>query len=263
MSPKLARLLHLAGTYLPLVGTVIVLLIATFDSSLLDKVPLALLLSVMALSFVFVTVHLEQRLFGLQTSVDNLEQGVTERISVLEQTHRSYLEATTPTFRTSSLAEAFEHALRGRNRIGHLRIYAISSQQIFGFVSNSMLVVDRCSLLIQGFPLDDESDFAHQVRLIARDWRRLANTGRIRELEIRSYDYFPTDYEVLVDSDAMIFGLFDYDPDDYSKVGLRAATLFDGASPDGESLIVEFRDRFDRLFEACQTAHGPNSYEAI
>lgn len=259
MSPKLARLLHLTSTYLPLVGTVLVLLIATFDSSLLDKVPLALLLAVMALSFVFVTVHLERRLFGLQTSVENLERG----ISALEETHRSYLEATTPTFRTGSLAEAFGRALRGRDRIGHLRIYAISSQQIFSFISNSTLIVDRCSLLIQGFPLDDESDFAHQVRLVARDWRKLANTGRIGELEIRSYDYFPTDYEVLVDSDSLVLGLFDYDPDDYSKVGLRAATLFDGTSPDAENLISEFRDRFDRLFEACKTAHGPNSYEAI
>lgn len=256
MSPKLARLLQLTSTYLPLVGTFLVLLIATFDSSLLDTVPLPLLLALMALSFVFVTAHLEWRLFGLQTSVENLEQGV----SALEKTHRSYLDATTPTFRTGSLAEAFDHALHGRDRIGHLRIYAISSQQIFSFISNSKVIVDRCSLLIQGFPDDDKSDFAHQVRLVARDWHKLAGTGRIRELEIQAYDYFPTDYEVLIDSDFLIFGLFDYDPDDYSKVGLRAATVIDGSSSDAENLIIEFRDRFDRLFKACETGLGPNPY---
>jgi hypothetical protein len=261
MSSKLARLLQLTSTYLPLVGTFFVLLVATFDSSLLNTVPLSLLLALMALSFVFVTAHLEWRLFGLQTSVESLEEGVSARVSALEETHRSYLDATTPAFRTGSLAEAFDRALHGRDRIGHLRIYAISSQQIFSFISNSMLIVDRCSLLIQGFPDDDRSDFAHQVRLVARDWHKLASTGRVRELEIHAYDYFPTDYEVLIDSDFLIFGLFDYDPDDYSKVGLRAATVIDGSSPDAESLIIEFRDRFDRLFKACETGLGPNPYE--
>lgn len=263
MDPKLARLLQLTSTYLPLAGTVVVLLVATFDSSLLDRIPLSLLLAIMATSFVFVAVHLEQRLSAVQISVETLAQSAADRLSALEGTQRSYLEATTPSLRTGSLAEAFSRALRGRDRIGHLRVYAISSQQVFSFISNSKVMVDRCSLLIQGFPPDDRSDFAHQVGLVARDWRRLADQGRIRDLEIQSYDYFPTDYEILVDSDALILGLFDYDSNDYSKVGLRAATLVEGSSPEGENLIIEFRDRYDRLFEACKTAHGPNSYEAI
>lgn len=263
MNPKAVRLLQLTSTYLPLAGTVIILLLQTFFSSLLDAVSLPLLLAIMAVSFVFVAVHLEQRLGGLQTSVETLDQDVSKRVSTLEETHRAYLEATIPAFRTGSLAAAFDRALSGRDRIGHLRVYAISSQQIFGFISNSTVTVDRCSLLIQGFPLDDKSDFAHQVRLNAHDWRKLAKAGRIRDLEIHSYDYFPTDYEVLIDSDALIFGLFDYDPDGYSKVSLRAATLFEGTTPDAEKLILEFRDRFDRMFKDCETAHGPNPYEAI
>ncbi len=274
MNPKLTRLLQLMGTYLPLAGTAVVLVISTFDSSLLDEIPASLLLAIMAVSFVFVAVHLEQRLSALQTSVNRLDSGLTssvadlkqalsDRISALETTHRSYLEATTPDLRTSSLAEAFDRAVRGRDRIGHLRVYAISSQQVFSFVSNSNLTVDRCSLLIQGFPPDCESDFARHVRLIAREWRRLAGSGRIRELKIRSYDYLPTDYEVLFDSDALILGLFDYAPEDDSKVRLRAANLIDGTSPAAHSLVVEFRDRFDGLFAACETDHGPNLYAEI
>lgn len=263
MSPRLARLLRLTSTYLPLAGTVVVLLVATFDSSLLDKIPLSLLLAIMAVSFVFVAVHLEQRLSGVQGSVDALARSAAERLSTLEGTQRSYLEAITPFLITSSLAEAFNRALRGRDRIGHLRVYAISSQQVFSFVSNSQVMVDRCSLLIQGFPSDDNSDFARHVRLVARDWRRLKDLGRIRDLEIQSYDYFPTDYEILIDSDALILGLFDYDPSNYSKVNLRAATLVKGSSPEAKNLIIEFRNRFDGLFNACKTAHGPNSYEAI
>lgn len=256
MNTKLIRLLGLTSTYLPLVATTIVLLVATFDTSLLDTIPQSLLLATMAVSFIFVAVHLEQRLAALRASVAEL--GTT--LSSLEATQRSYLEATTPDLSMGSLAETFARAVRGRDHVDHMRIYAISSEQIFSFVSNSDLTVDRCSLLIQGFPPDDESDFARLVRLVAHNWRLLASRGRIKQLEIRAYDYFPTDYEVLFDSDALILGLFDFSSEEHSKVRLRAATLFDGTSPSARAHIQEFRDRFDNLFEACATQHGPNPY---
>jgi hypothetical protein len=260
MDPNLTRLLRLTSTYLPLAGTVVVLLIATFDSSVLNEISTSLLLAIMAVSFVFVAVHLDQRLSALQTSVQSLNTDLAARVVTLEATQRSYLEATVPDIRTGTLADAFDRALRGRGRIGHLRVYAISSAQIYSFVSNSNLIVDRCSLLIQGFPPEYESDFAHEVRLVARNWHKLVDARRIKDLEILSYDYFPTDYEVMFDTDVLILGLFDYDADDYSKVALRAATLIEGASPAAQTLITEFRDRFDGLFEACRTAHGPNVY---
>ena len=267
MNPTLARLLQLVGTFLTLVGTIIILLVSTFDSSLFDAVPLHLLLAIMALSFIFVAVHLERVLVGIQTTTDDLasdvvqlENGISTRVAALEATHQAYLEATTPAFRMGTLTDAFAGATQTRKHIDHLRVYAASSQQVFTFVSNSTLSVDRCSLLIRGFPPKHESVFARQVRGLADEWRKLAATGRIRELEILAYDYFPTDYEIVIDSEALIFGLFEYDPNEFSGVRLRAATLVEDSSADGRDLIVEFRDRFDGLFEACRTAHGPNPY---
>jgi hypothetical protein len=271
MNSKLSRLLQLASTYLPLIATIAVLLVSTFDAALLDKVPLSSLLALMALSFIFIAVHLVQRLGEAESStqslgktVAQLETGISDRLTALETTHKDYLNATAPVIRIGSLAEAFSHALGGRQRIGHLRVYAISSQEVYSFISNSTLTIDRCSLLIQA-PPDATSDFAVQVRLNATNWRKLAEgrDRRISKLEIRSYDYFPTDYEVLIDSDALILGLFDYDPDDYSHVRLRASTVFEATSPAAERLIAEFSDRFDGLFDACLSAHGANRYEGI
>ncbi|HXD53761.1 MAG TPA: hypothetical protein VN618_03320 [Solirubrobacteraceae bacterium] len=256
MSPALVRLLQLVSTFLALVGTIVILLVSTFDSSIFDFVPLHLLLAIMALSFIFVAVHIERALYRLQSETQVLTSSVTQ----LEATHKAYLEATAPVLKMGTLAEAFAGATGARKHIDHLRVYAASSQQVFSFVSNSTLHVDRCSLLIRGFPTKHDSRFAQQVRGLADEWRKLAASGRIDELEIMAYDYFPTDYEILIDSEALIFGLFDYDPDEFSSVKLRTANLVEDSSAAGRDLIVEFRDRFDKLFEACRAAHGPNPY---
>jgi hypothetical protein len=210
----------------------------------------------MALSFILVAVHLERALYGLQRDV----HGLSSNVGQLEVTHRAYLEATAPVLQMGTLADAFMEATGARKHIEHLRVYAASSQQVFSFVSNSTLRVDRCSLLIRGFPAKHDSTFARQVRGLAEEWRKLADSGRIGVLEILAYDYFPTDYEILIDSEALIFGLFDYDPGEFSNVKLRTANLIEDSSAASRDLIVEFRDRFDKLFETCRTAHGPNPY---
>jgi hypothetical protein len=256
MSPTLVRLVQLVGTFLTLVGTIMILLVSTFDSSVFNFVPLHLLIAIMALSFILVAVHLERALYRLQTGINGLSVSVTQ----LEATHKAYLEATTPVVQMGTLADAFAGATRTRKHIEHLRVYAASSQQVFSFVRNSTLRVDRCSLLIRGFPPKQDSQFARQVRGVADEWRKLAASGRIGELEILAYDYFPTNYEILIDSEALIFGLFDYDPNEFSGVKLRSANLVEDSSAASRDLIVEFRDRFDNLFNACRGAHGPNPY---
>jgi hypothetical protein len=254
MTARLLRPLQLVSTYLPLAGTVVLLLITTFDSGLLKSISPSLLLAIMAVSFLFVAVHLETRLAELNATIVTLGGALTSRVAALETTQKEYLQATVSPLRTATLGEVFQLALRNRGHVGHLRVYAISSQQILGFVRNHSFHIDRCSLLVRWFSADDRSDFAAQVRLVLDDWAKLHRAGRIGELDISFYDFFPSEYEVIFDTTALILGLYDLDPEDYSGVKVRDATLIEGGPPSAQQIIHEFCDRFDGLHAACKSS---------
>jgi hypothetical protein len=258
MNNSILQLLQKASTYLPLIGTVIILLIATFDSNIFKYVSISLLLAIMAVSFVLTAVY-------LQTQLQETKQGLgklTTRVGELEQVQDSYLKAMIPVIQAVSLAQGFQIVSKA-SRIGHLRVFAISSQQILGFVKFHGFEIERCTVLVRGFSPDDAEhrDFLSQIKLVVRDWRALERQGRIRDLAVRTYDFFPTEYECIFDDQYLLLGLYDSDPDDYSEVRVRNATLVDGVTSAGRQMIAEYTERFDNLFAVCDSHHGAFSYE--
>jgi hypothetical protein len=259
MNHKILVLLERISTYLPLVGTVLILLISTFYSDILRAIPLSLLLAIMAISFILTAVHLETQLHANSEVVRQF----AERMKSLEEAQREYLKITLPPIRTVSLAEGFEIASTRLPRIDHLRVFAISSQQILGFMRFHPFEIKNCSLLLRGFADDDQAhrDFRKQIELVVRDWRVLQRDGRIKNLTVRSYDFFPTEYECIFDDDFMLLGLYDSDPSDYSEVRVRKASMIESSTLPAESMIAEYIDRFDKLFDLCKSHHhGPDSY---
>jgi len=123
--------------------------------------------------------------------------------------------------------------------------------------------IDKCILLLRGFKDGDaeHAEFESQIILAVRDWQRLAKDGKISQLLIRSYDFLPTEYQVIFDDRAMLLGSYESDPTDYSEVKVRQPFYIDGANMDGRSMINDYRERFDALFAVCECNHGANHYE--
>jgi hypothetical protein len=259
LNHRLLVLLQRISTYLPLVGTVLILLIATFDSNLFNFVPLSLLLAIMTISFVFTVVYLETQLRESSEAVQKL----SDRIHSLEKTQQEYLQSTRPLIQTVTLAQGFEIVISKIRQADHLRIFAISSQQILGFIRFHAVDINRCSLLVREFAKDDRDnrDFRKQIELVVRDWRALERDGRIKNLTVRSYDFFPTEYECIFDDKCMLLGLYDSDPEDYSGVRVRNAVLIENSAQPGRQMIAEYIERFDQLFQVCHQRHGSDSYE--
>lgn len=260
MSQKIFALFQRIGVYLPLAGTALILLAATFDSNIFHAVPLSLLLAIMTTSFILTVVYLETQLRENSERTLRLHQV----ISSLEKTQKEYLQATAPALQIASLGQAFQVASLTINHISHLRVYAISSQQVLGFIRFHSFYVDRCSLLIRGFAEDDykHSDFRKQIELVVKDWRALVREGRIRTLSIRSYDFLPTEYECIFDERCLFLGLFESAPEDYSEVRVRNVAIIENSTPAGRQMINEYIDRYDNFFRICQNHHGPNRYDS-
>lgn len=245
--------------YGPLVATVVILIVQTFFPSMLEALPLSATSAILATSVIFLVWHVETTLIESKQSLTDMQL----RIDKLESTQKAFINSTT-TLSQARLGSAFATVAAATPRVGHLRIYAISSQQILSFLKFNDITAEKCHILLRAFEPDDMAhrDFLNQIRLVVADWRRLHTSGRIAELEIRHYDFFPTEYECIFDRDHLILGLYDSDPDDYSEVGVRDPILICGTSDSGRVMISEFADRFDKLFEVCATHHGPNTIDA-
>jgi hypothetical protein len=267
VKPRVVASIERVSTYLPLIGTAVLLLISTFAEGVLKSVPIAILLAIMATSFVLTAVHLESNLAGAKDELSQTRhdvQDLGQRIDRLESTQADYLRSAQPDLRVMELGDGFRVMSERNPRIGHLRIYAISSQQILSFLRFYPFHVEKCSVLLRGFPDDDAQhrDFASQIKLAVRDWRAMVPAGRIDDLSIRSYDFFPTEYECIFDGGSLLLGLYDSDPDDYSEVRVRGVTLIEASTPAGQQVVNQYIERFDNLFATCASAHGPDYYPA-
>ncbi len=246
-------------TYLPPLAFIIFAPLASMFPTLLASLSWQYVLALIGLALLGVGFHLDSRYTEAISDLSQLRFKITE----LEHTQATYLDRTRRPVFQSSLATGFSLQAAAGSRVGVLRVFAISSQQILSFLRFEDFTIGQCSLLLRGFTEDDLShkEFESQIMLAVRDWNRLARDGKIASLTIRSYDFLPTEYQVLFDDRAMLLGMYESDPSDYSEVRVRQPFYVDGANVDGRAMIKEYQDRFDRLFEMCETCHGTNRYK--
>ena len=245
--------------YLPPLVFVILVPLANFFPGLLNALGVQYLLALLGLAMVGVGLHLES-CFATETSrVGDLE----DSIKLLTGTQNIFLDRAARPIAPSGFTEGFKRQVSVGNRINTLRIFAISSQQILSFMRYEDFRIDNCHLLLRGFDSADTShaEFAAQIRLVVRDWHRMHSEGRVANLTIRSYDFHPTEYQVIFDDRGMLSGLYDSDPSDYSEVSVRSPFYIDGSTADGRALITEYRQRFDNLFDICAVHHGKGCYD--
>jgi hypothetical protein len=255
---RLERVQRLTA-YGPIVVTALILTVQAVFPNFIQALPVEASIALLAGSVVFLVWHVEMSLVATRAGLAQLETGVV----VLEGTQRDFIQASS-SLSQARLGRMFAEVATASPRVGRLRIFAISSQQILSFVKFHDISIEKCELLVRSFDPSDAAhkDFHNQIRLVVADWHRLKTSGRIGELEVRTYDFFPTEYECIFDRDHLILGLYDSDPSDYSEVSVRDPLLIRGTSDGGRLMISEFAERFDHLFEVCRTHHGDFSYQA-
>lgn len=245
--------------YGPLVLFIGLTALTNFFPSLLDGVSINLLLALSGLCLLGIGFYLQERFRELESKYD----ATSTSVAGLEITQQAFIQASKRSIMPCSLATGFaKKALAGR-RVGLLRIYAVSSQQILSFFSAENISAETVHLIIRGFDPNDAAhqQFSNQIHLVAKDWERLARKASIKSLIIRSYDHFPTEYQVIFDETVALVGLYESSPADYSEVAVRDPVYVDGSTPDGSALVRSYVERFDNLFEQCRNHHGINQYD--
>ena len=103
---------------------------------------------------------------------------------------------------------------------------------------------------------------ATEVKLaIHYTWASRVRNSHIRDLEIRQYKFFPTEWYVIFDEKVMVLGTYVFDNDAVGcAVPLDSVSLVHGVGA-GRDLIRSKIDAFDRLMAASSTRIGDGEWE--
>jgi hypothetical protein len=288
------RVLETVGrvsAYLPIFLTSLLLLLQNFFPSVLTSFTPTTGISIVGISIVGLVWHIEKvllestkalrefssnartslelgaRAIGSQISVSSTDTvghltQLGARVKELERIQEDFIGATA-VLSPMDLPNAFKAISDERPIVSHLRIIAISSQQVLSFFQFHKMRAERCEILLRSFAQEDTPNrpFREQIRLCVSDWRKLEREGKIKSLTVRRYNFHPTEYECIFDDTHLILGLYDSDPADYSGVKVRDPFVIRNRSDAGRLMITEFIRRFDRLMEVCATHHGLNDDE--
>ena len=234
------------AVYIPLAGTALILVIQNFFQGFLRDISLNIAIAAISIAIILLIWYLEAQMNTLRLSFDKL----STQVERLAEQQPLLLREGSSNFQIVTLGDAFRSAAILAPRVQHLRIYSITSAQMVSFLEHSGIVVDRCSLLISratsGQPLMEG-----QIEAALQGWRALVENGKINSLEVRRYDFYPTEYEAIFDSTFLIVGLFDPSPAQTSGARVRNPISVNAHSVAGAKFVSEFVERFDGLFQVC------------
>ncbi|TQS43800.1 hypothetical protein [Cryptosporangium phraense] len=194
---------------------------------------------------------------------------LTDRIGSLERTVRQslalqqdFVAAAKPPISLVPLAQAFRAAESTVGESGLVRIYAFSSRFISQHMQPRDFTVGSMCLLTSGAGPTTDSMLDMEIQLsVLYTWASRVRTGDINSLELRQYDFYPTEWYVIFDDKLMITSSYVHDVHSVGRVGTSPETFVVLPHGEGASLIRSKIESFDLLFAAAQSDFGPGKYE--
>ena len=161
-----------------------------------------------------------------------------------------------------SLAEALNQVCGVRRRWRRIRILAPSTELIQPLFTSCSLEADRVGVILR--KVRDEQA-ARDVDLHAfregrgrsiAQWRALEASGRIQECSIQECEFFPLDYAIIFDEEALITGLLVPTPRFYSQVFAENPTVTFSRTQAARRHIARHVRRHDGLEALAEVLGG-------
>ncbi|MGW7242971.1 hypothetical protein [Streptomyces sp. NPDC054804] len=235
------------AAYIPLFGTAVILLVQNFMQGFLTSIKINAAIATLALAFILLAWYLESRIQRFEKAFDELKDAVGN----LAREQPRLLGEASSNFEIRPISAAFQVAATLTPSVGVLRLHALSGVQMSSFLQHSGIAVEKCQLLVY-LPPAEEADFVTQIESHLRSWKAAVTNGQIKQLEVRRYRFFPTQYTAIFDSKFLIDGLFHPNPDEPAKATVRDPLTVHAQSLSGARLVSEYIDRFDRLFTSLE-----------
>ena len=152
-----------------------------------------------------------------------------------------------------SLADAFSHARKQKQRWRKIRILATSTGQIQPLFHSTGLEADEVEVVVRSIGRDEAernpklNEFQSGTELILREWGELKRIGRIAAFKAHTINFFPLDYVVIFDDQILVCGLLMPEAGRYSEVEVATPTVTTARTIAATREIKKHTQRFDKL----------------
>ena len=152
------------------------------------------------------------------------------------------------------LAQALQHALQMRKTTKTVRIFASTTGQIHPILNSLDFSTETCRILVREMPGASKTAKAFNLRAnsLVDQWVEMRADGRIRDLTIKRFDYFPVNYVVIFDRRCVVVGNFvptDVGP---RKVIIGDPYIADDSTEAGSRLIEKYITWYEDIWQTIE-----------
>lgn len=150
----------------------------------------------------------------------------------------------------SNLNDAITNAIKDRNTIQTLRVFAQSTTIIQPIIRSSIKCrINDCRLMLRS--LNDpeyQKIFSNHVHALIQMWKDMVTEGKIGELSICYYDDLPSEYNIIINDDTLIIGNYILTEHDRTHITIDRVFTVNNDSTDGKEVISSYISRFEKSF---------------
>lgn len=208
---------------------------------------IGLLLALPYLNDVFPNLKVEHILIALVTVVAGSYLNLNQQFRTLKK-KLSFL-GLERIFYYDSFGKAINFVENQIHVVNNLRIYDISTRNIYPAISSGTLHIKKCTLILRDFYLNDpnrDDSLITEIDLNIKKWMALKDEKKVDELYIYRFYDNPTDYMCLFDDKFLISGQYISEPDNIKSL---TPMLVTSETKPGSDMIVQFLGRFENLIE--------------
>lgn len=157
-----------------------------------------------------------------------------------------------------NLNDFFSQIEARQERIESMKVFVNLGNAVLPAIQNSKLICSKVELLLRipGNSLaSNNMVYKAYLKTIIEDWQRLLKIGRITTLDIRYFDFFTPDWQVIIDHKYLILGL--NLPlsvkSSWKEFEILETILVERPDQESRSLVNSYSNRFDKFFSEYGT----------
>lgn len=162
-----------------------------------------------------------------------------------------------------SLVQAFRIAEDVVSHCDRIRIFGLTSKFISQLMQTRFSATEM-SLLVAAAGPDCDPLLESEVHLsVLYTWVGRVRSESVGSLNVRQYDFYPTEWYVIFDDRLMITSSYVFDPHEIGNARTTPVAYVVRADDEGAKLIESKTEAFDALFAAAETHFSDGKYEGL
>jgi len=175
-----------------------------------------------------------------------------------------------PVVSVHSIEGAFAEAFRLRPKPRKIRVFGLTSYKIQPLIESNVgeFPIESVQLLLAD-PHEylrgaSHVDFIAESNLtICWKWLGMVKKGLILKLHLNQFDFYPTEWYVILDEELVIVGHYRFDSDNIAKAATAGSVFMARNVGAGSRLIESYLSKFDHLFGVSDKQFGSAELSGI